>query len=154
MVVARINDGRLPILLEPKIVLKKNEVAHGSVNADLLKQVVKREYQGGYSGVSFRVMKGVRFHTGGVRGKSVIVGTELKTEDSGVLTLTSHRAVFAGARRTVEVQYPKLVGLEVFANGIKFNVSNRTNAVLFQVQDGEGQVVAAFVNAAAQKLLA
>jgi uncharacterized Zn finger protein (UPF0148 family) len=152
LVIARVNDGRLPVLSDPKILLKKNEVAHGSMNADLLKQVTVREYQGGYSGVSFRVMKGVRFHTGGVRGRSVVVGTEVKTDDTGVLTLTSHRAVFVGANRTVEVQYQKLIGMEVFSNGVKFNVSNRKNAILFQVESGE--VVAALVNAAAQKLLA
>jgi hypothetical protein len=152
LVIARVNDGRLPVLSDPKILLKKNEVAHGSMNAGLLKQVVLREYQGGYSGVSFRVMKGVRFHTGGVRGRSVAVGTEVKRDDTGVLTLTSHRAVFVGANRTVEVQYQKLVGMEVFSNGVKFNVSNRKNAILFQVESGE--IAAALVNAAAQRLIA
>lgn len=152
LAVARVNDGRLPTLPDPKILLKKNEIPHGSMNADLLKQVTTREYQGGYAGVSFRVMKGVRFHTGGVRGRSVVVGTELKTADTGEITLTSHRAVFVGANSTVEIQYQKLIGMEVFSDGIKFNVSNRKNAILMRVESGE--VVAALVNAAAQKLLA
>lgn len=71
MVVAHVNDGRLPVLPNVPIILKKDEQAHISVQADLLKEVILREYRGGYSGVSLRIAKGVRYHVGGARGRSV-----------------------------------------------------------------------------------
>src|SRR4051794_3611118 len=68
---ARMNAGRFEPVAAPSIFLKPNETDLLEVPAQLLKEVVHREMRGGYSGVSFRVAKGVRFHTGGYRGKSV-----------------------------------------------------------------------------------
>lgn len=151
LVVARVNDGRLPELPNPQIILKKNEVAHISANASLIKEVAVREYQGGYRGASFRIAKGVRYHVGGTRGRSVVVGTKLETEDVGILVATSKRAVFSGQRRTVEMPYSKLVNLNVFDDAIQFHLSNRKNPPMFQIDKGLGHVIAAVVNAACQE---
>lgn len=149
LMIARVNDGRLPIVDSSRIILKKDEVPHAEMYADLLKEVAIREYRGGYGGVSFRVTKGVRFHTGGFRGKPVTVGTRLETEDTGVLTVTSRRAVFTGNRASIEMPYSKLLALNVFNDGIQFHLSNRKKAPLFKLENG--QVIAAMVNAAMQK---
>ncbi|HLB43923.1 MAG TPA: hypothetical protein VJK49_00950, partial [Candidatus Limnocylindrales bacterium] len=66
--------------------------------------------------------------------------------DNGVLCLTSQRAVFKGIRQSVECLYAKLVGVNVFDDGIQFHVSNRKTATLVKVPDGH--LVAAVVNAA------
>ena len=69
-------------------------------------------YQGGYSGFSFRIMKGVRYHTGGSRGQ-FIPGEEKPTMiDNGTATVTDRRVVFQGAKATREWAYPKLIGIE------------------------------------------
>lgn len=149
LLIARVNDGRLTTVPSPQLMVKRGEVVHYEVPASLLKEVTMREYQGGYAGLSFRVAKGIRFNTGGVRGKSVIVGTELKVEDEGVLSMSSKRAVFLGSRKTVELPYSKLVNLHVFQDGIRFHQSNRQKAPIFLVPNGE--VVAAVVNAAFQR---
>ena len=146
--VARVNDGRLPTIDAPTLMTKKGEVVHMEMAATLLKEVAHREYRGGYSGVSFRVAKGVRFSTGGIRGHSVVVGTDLQPADEGILSITSHRAVFSGHAKTIEFAYAKLVNLDVLSDGIRFHVSNRQTAHLFQVESGEA--VAAAVNAAFQ----
>ncbi|APV43741.1 zinc-ribbon domain-containing protein [Dehalogenimonas formicexedens] len=146
--IARINDGRLPIINASNIVLKKNEIAHMAQRASLLKQVNITEYQGGYSGVSFRVMKGVRFSTGGVRGRRVVVGTKMQEDDSGSIVATSQRIVFLGDRKTIEVPYSKLISLEIFEDGIRVHASNRQSAPLFTLENGN--TFAAVVNRAAQ----
>lgn len=151
LLVARTNDGRMPVLSSPGVILKKDEVAHIEVNASLMKEVTVREWRGGYRGVSFRIARGVRYHVGGARGKSVVVGTELKEVDHGILTLTSKRSVFQGSKTTIEMPHTKLVNLQVFTDGVQFHMSNRKNPPLFQVESGD--VVAAVVNVAAQRLL-
>lgn len=151
LVVARVNDGRLPTVSEPHVMLKKGEVVHAETNAALLKEVTVREFRGGYRGVSFRVAKGVRFHTGGARGRSVVVGTKLQTEDEGILSVTSQRAVYTGARRTIEMPYTKLVNLNVFEDGIQFHLSNRKKPPMFKLEQGLGEAIAAVVNAASQE---
>jgi hypothetical protein len=151
LVIARVNDGRLGEIAQPQLMTKKGEVVHLETNANLMKEVAVREWRGGMSGVSFRIAKGVSYRTGAIRGKSVVVGTELQVADSGVLAVTSQRIAYMG-NKTIELSYAKLMNLDVFSDGIRVHVSNRQNAPLFKVDPGVGEVIAATVNAAMQKL--
>jgi hypothetical protein len=151
MAVARANDGRLSVIEDPKLMTKKNEVVHLETGAGLMKEVVLHEWRSGSSGFSFRVAKGVRYHVGGTRGRSVVVGTELQIEDTGVLSVTSQRAAFMGDRKTMEFPYAKLMGVEVFTDGITIRASNRQKTPLFKLEDNMGHVVAATLNAAVQR---
>ena len=63
--IARLNAGRFKSVPTPSIFLKPNETDFLEVSAQLLKEVVHRQTQGGYSGVSFRIAKGVRYNVGG-----------------------------------------------------------------------------------------
>jgi hypothetical protein len=146
-----VNDGRLGVIAEPHLITKKNEVVHLETNASLMKEVAKREFRAGTTGVSFRIAKGVTWRTGAIRGKSVVVGTELQAADSGVLAVTSERLAYMGGK-TIELPYAKLMNLEVFSDGVRVHASNRQNAPLFKVEHGVGEVIAATVNAAMQKL--
>ena len=150
LVVARVNDGRLPEVTDPHLLTKKGEVVHLETAATLIKEVAVREYRGGYSGVSIRIAKGVRYNTGATRGRSVVVGTKLEAADVGVLSVTSTRAVYVGTSRTTEFAYSKLVSLDAFTDGLRFHVTNRQNASLFRLESGD--VVVATINAAMQRL--
>jgi hypothetical protein len=153
-VVARANAGHLPGPLPPgdyALLAKPGEVVYMETPAQLLKEVTKREYKAGYQGASFRIAKGVRYHTGGARGHSVVVGTELQTADTGILSVSSDRAVFLGDRSTIDMPYTKFAGLHVYTDGLRFNLSNRKTAPLLRVPNGE--VVAAVINGAAQEAL-
>lgn len=78
-----------------------------------------REYVGGSSGVSFRVMKGVWVHTGAHRGYSVpheytylgIVGT-------GSLILTNKNVYFAGGEKSISLPYSKIVSCRYSSDGV------------------------------------
>jgi hypothetical protein len=149
MVVAKVNDGRLPEIDDPYLMTKRGEIVHAEAPASLLKEVVKRQMRAGYGGVSFRITKGVRFHTGLARGHSVVTGTEIQVADRGVLSVSSKRVVFSGQRSTIEVPYTKLVGLNVFENAVQLNASNRKNVPVFQLEAAEP--IAATINAAVQR---
>jgi hypothetical protein len=115
-----------------------------------MKEVTIREWQAGSVGISVPLgERGIRVRVGGTRGRNVVVGTELQVADTGVLWITSRRAIFTGARKTVEMQFVKLANLTVFENGVQFHVTNRQTPSLFTVRNGE--VVAAVVNAAVQR---
>lgn len=150
LAIAKANDGRLDAIENTHVMTKKNEVVHLEMTAALMKEMVKREFRGGSRGVSFRIAPGVRYRVGAFRGHSVIVGTELKVADNGVLAVTSSRIVFLGTRKTMDVPLPKLVGLDVLDDGVRLHASNRQNAPLFRLENGH--VVAATVNAAIQHL--
>jgi hypothetical protein len=150
--IAMVNDGRLPVATSTRLILKKGEVLHLEEPASLLKEIVQREYRGGSQGVSFRIAKGVYYRVGAQRGQMVEVGRSWQPDDSGVVSVTSHRMVFAGSRRSVEMAYAKLLSLNVFTDAIQVHVSNRQNPTTMQVTNGP--MIAAAVNAAMQRLLA
>lgn len=152
MVVARVNDGRLPVLdaADVRIRLTAGELCHLTTNASLMKWEAVKEWQGRNNGFSFRVAKGVYYRTGQTRGHIVTTGQKLAIEDTGVLTVTSKRAVFTGSRKALEFDYRKLLDIEVFSDGIKLAVSNRQNPSLMRT-DAAGDTVAAVINAAAGK---
>jgi hypothetical protein len=152
MLIASVNDGRLPdVTSQAQIMLKPGEKVHHVDAVSLMKEVTLREFRGGSHGVSIPIVKGVRFRTGSFRGRSVVVGSKLQVADQGGLWLTSLRAVFAGQRKTIELPYAKLANLNVFTDGISFNMTNRQSVPLFKVPNG--QVVAAIINSAAQRAM-
>jgi hypothetical protein len=151
LVIAKANDGRLPIIETPQLIPKKNEVVHFEMPAALMKEVTLREWRGGYSGVSFPIAKGLRYRTGSSRGHSVVVGTEMQVEDTGMFTITSQRIAYLGARKTIEVPYTKLMNIDVFTDGVRIHASNRQKAPLFTVEEGMGDAIAATLNAAMKR---
>lgn len=147
--VAKLNDGRLPTMDSAHLIAKKGEVVHLETTAALLKEVAVREFRGGSQGVSFRVAKGVRYRVGAMRGHMVTVSTQMQVADTGVLSITSQRGAFLGNRKTIDMPYSKLIGMELFSDGVRFSLSNRQTAPLFRVSCSP-DVLGALLNAAIQ----
>jgi hypothetical protein len=111
------------------LMLKRNERAFWTVTGAGLVEPRRGagHWQGGYSGFSFRVAKGVRYHVGGTRGQ-YIQGQEAPTViDTGTTTITDQRVVFQGTRQTREWAYTKLLGYQHFDSPpwTAIQVSNR-----------------------------
>ena len=149
-VIARVNDGRMPELHTSQLITKKGEHVHLETDASLLKEVTDREYRGGYSGLSFSIVRGMRYHIGGTRGHSVVTGTHSEPTDTGILSVSSLRAVFLGRQTSIEMPFSKLLNMTVFTDGIQFHLSNRKAAPKFKVESGD--VIAAVVSGAVQRL--
>lgn len=118
------------------LVLKRNEHAFWTLTGAGLVESRRGpgHYQGGYSGFSFRVAKGVRYHVGGTRGHYV-QGPEAPTViDTGTATITDQRLVFQGAKQSREWAFAKLLGYQHFDSPpwTAIQVSNRqkTSGVL------------------------
>ena len=70
------------------------------------------QWVGGYSGVSFRVMKGVSYHIGGSRGQYV-PGPEIPTPTAvGTATITNQRITFQSGQQAREFHFSKLIGYQ------------------------------------------
>lgn len=142
LVIAGLNDGRLPAVDVP-IMTKPGETGRATFAVSLMKEVAIRELRGGSQGVSIRIAKGVSYRTGQIRARSVVIGTQLQVQDTGVLSITNQRAVFAGNQRTLEFRFDKLVGMEQFKDGLRLNVSNRQLASLFKFTPPSSPLIAA-----------
>jgi hypothetical protein len=155
LVIATVNDGRLAEIPDPQVILKRSEVVHLEVQAELLKEVAVREFRGGSQGVSIPIAKGVRYRVGAMRGRVVTVGSQMTVQDTGTLSVTSQRVAYLGSAKSSEILYTKLMGIEAFTDGIRLQASNRQNALLFRFAQGvSGDAVAATINAAVQRSLA
>jgi hypothetical protein len=148
--VAKLNDGRLPVADQPRLIAKRGEVVHAETSGALMHEVAVRGWRGRSQGFSFRVAKGVRYRVGSTRGHMVNIGTQLQIADTGFLCVTNQRAAFLGERKTVDMPYTKLMGMNVFADAISFSLSNRQNTPLIKVTIST-DVLAALLNAAMQE---
>jgi hypothetical protein len=146
MIVARVNDGRPPVVRgSGHVILRRGEIAHIDLAASLMKEQVIREYRGRSSGVSVPIGFGMRYRTGSSRGRSVVIGTELVAADSGRLLVTNRRVSFIGQRKTLEFRYDRMAALEEFRDGLRLSVSNRQAASLFKLPRGSSPVIASAV---------
>ncbi|MCX6388453.1 MAG: hypothetical protein NTX07_06960 [Solirubrobacterales bacterium] len=146
---ARANTGRLEPRDEHELIAKGGEEVYLEVVASLTKEVTVKEFKAGYAGVSYKISKNMRVNTGGTRGRMVPVGTEIQVEDVGIMSITNQRVVFMGSKKTQEFLYTKLVGINMFEEGLTLGVSNRQASSSFQVD--HPQLVAATVNSAASR---
>src|SRR5437764_854201 len=118
------------------LVLRRNERAFFTLNgAGLLEpRRGQGQWMGGYSGFSFRIAKGVRYHIGGTRGHYEPGAEQPTAIDTGTATITDQRVVFQGAKQTREWAFTKLLGYQHFDSPpwTAIQVSNRqkTSAVL------------------------
>lgn len=80
---------------------------------------VRKTYGGG-GGPSFRVAKGVYIRTGAFASRSES-HEEIRSIDSGTLSLTNKRLVFAGQKRTKSINLGKIVSIKPFKDGISIN---------------------------------
>lgn len=95
-------------------VTKRGESVYGTFpNCQLIE--VKRgagSYQGGYSGFSFRVARGISYRVGGSRGTYVPGAEELKITDEGTAVVSSKRVVFQGGMNSREWAFSKLLSIQ------------------------------------------
>lgn len=148
LLIARVNDGRMPVIPDPHLLAKPGERVHLETEAVLMKEVTVRQWQG--HGISVPIVKGVRYRVS--RGQMKAVGTRIEAADAGLISVTDRRVVFSGQKKTQESLYAKLNSLQVYADAISLGVSNRQNVSTYRLLSTSGEVVAAIINAAMQRI--
>ena len=77
-----------------------------------------KEYGGRRSGWSFRVMKGVTYHTGGTKIKP-IEHSYMDNKGMGTLYITNKHIIFQGATAAQKIPYAKMIGVTPYSDGIE-----------------------------------
>ena len=90
-------------------------------------------YQGANVGVSVPLFGRVRANVGGSQGELVKKPEELTIVDTGVLTFTSERVVFAGQRQTREWTFDKILNIDVGPNGDSITLSSSNKQTTSQL---------------------
>jgi len=122
--ITAVREGQIPPLNAAalgSIVPKKGERLVATIPGVTLSEPRSvRETHGGGAGPSFRVAKGVYIRAGGFASRSEF-HEEIRSIDSGTLTLTDRRLVFAGQKRTKNINLGKIVSIKPFKDGIAIN---------------------------------
>jgi len=105
-------EGNIPFNLQ-----KNEKIIWLFRNVAYYEQKTKREYVGGYQGVSVRIAKGLYYRTGGFKGRPV-ERTETVYVDTGLLGVTNKQIYFAGGRKNFRMRYDKIVSFTPYSDGI------------------------------------
>jgi hypothetical protein len=107
VIIAGVNAGRLPGAKPPyHILVKPGEEVLIEAPVSMLKEVADLAWQGGFSGFSFPIIRGVYYGVGQTRGHIQQVGTKLVVTDAGWLSVTSTRIIFSGKTSTERFTTP------------------------------------------------
>jgi hypothetical protein len=111
---ARSGTGFHPEQIGSSFVTKRGESLFGAFNGCRLIEVKRGAgtYQGGYSGFSFRVSRGISYHVGGSRGTFVQGSEQLQITDEGEAVVTNKRVVFQGGLNSREWAFNKLISVQ------------------------------------------
>ncbi len=119
----------LPHCQPNNIILQKGEVAHIEIPAQLLEErVTSRTMQGGSKGVSLRVIKGVSFHVGKVKGSYHSTRNIIPVSD-GRFVITNQRLIFSGDRKSVNGLISKLLDFQIYSDALQFSLTNRQKPI-------------------------
>lgn len=83
----------------------------------LYEERTRTRFEGGSTGVSVRVAKGVYLRQSAFRGHPVST-TELTYIDDGLLALTTKHLYFAGGRKSYRTPYAKIVSFQSYNDGL------------------------------------
>lgn len=101
-------------------------------------KTVGRRYQGGGSGVSIRVTKGMSFRVGGGSGYSMPVMDIVPVTD-GHLVVTTQRLVFNGHLQSWADPLAKIIGFQGYSDAIQYSVTGRTKPRILKLGPGTRQ---------------
>lgn len=107
-----IEGGNLPFNLQ-----KDEKLVWVFLDVQYYEQKTSRHYEGGSSGVSIRVVKGLYFRTSGFKAHPVDT-TENVHVGTGILAVTNKHLYFAGAAKSFRIPFNKIISFVPFVDGI------------------------------------
>jgi hypothetical protein len=118
-----IGQGNIPSVSVPGLILHKGEVAYWSEPGAIIEdRVVKQEYVGESSGMSFRLAKAVSYRTGGFHGH-IETEKEAVPASRGSLILTNQRIIFHGDNQSFDAPWQQMLAIDFFRNGLRLSRS-------------------------------
>ncbi len=121
-ILRELDDGKTPDRVHVQglsIVLQKDEKIVWLFQGVQYFTIKNRtQYVGGSQGVSIRIMKGVYYRVGAMKGERVQT-PEMKLEDTGELVFTNKNVVFHGSLRSTRIPLKKVVSIDPYSDGVR-----------------------------------
>lgn len=133
-ILSDIQAGKQPrYSINAPIILAKGENALWCYNhVTMYQEKIRREHVGSINTVSFRIMKGVTYRTGGFRGHPVET-SYMENMGLGSLYVTNKNIIFMGQTRSIKVPYNKIIGINPYSDGMEVQRDgNNVKRLVFQ----------------------
>lgn len=124
-------DGAVPFNLQ-----RSETLVWVFPNTTLYEERTRRQYVGGYSGVSVRIARGLYYRTGAFKGHPVDTSF-LQRIDSGALGLTDKHLYFHGGAKGFRLPYKKIASFDAHEDGITVQ-KEAVSAKPLILQTGDG----------------
>lgn len=85
-------------------------------------------YEGGSSGWSFRVFKGVNYRIGKMKGRPIRENVQEAT--NGILYLTNKRVIFVAKSNGFDKRIGQITAVVPFSNALSIQIGNNTYSLL------------------------
>lgn len=105
-------------IIAPIILGKKESVLWTYNGVSLYQEKITKEWVGRSRGMSFRVMKGVYYHTGGSKGHPV-EHSSMEHQGTGSLFVTNKNLIFYSQTKGLKIPFNKIVGITPYSDGIE-----------------------------------
>lgn len=134
-----IRGGELPEINAVGLVKKRGEIVHWAQPAGLIEnKVTRKKWEGGSSGVSIRLMRGVTWRVGATRGHFVPVEETLMTS-VGWLLISNQRTIFRGDRKSFQFDLDQLLEYGFYQDGMRITPERGATQTL-RFTDGNADV--------------
>jgi len=144
-ILTEIEQGNLPEIELNDLARKKGEISHWSEPGSLIEErVVRRGYQGGSHGVSFRIMKGVSYRIGAHRGKLVSEKANVAVSE-GELIITNLRVAFRGDQKSFNLLLSKVLDVDLFSDAIRITGETGKPRLIQFGREGNADIVGMLV---------
>lgn len=101
------------------IILGKNESILWTYNrVSLYQERITKEWVGRSHGMSFRVMKGVYYRVGGMKGQP-IEHSSMEFQGNGTLYVTNKNLFFYSPMKSAKIPFNKIIGITPYSDGIE-----------------------------------
>ena len=105
-------------VVAPIILGKKESILWAYNDVNLYQEKIQREWVGRSGGFSFRIMKGVYYRTGGMKGHPV-EHSSMELQGTGTLYITNKNLIFHSSSKGVKIPFNKMVGINPYSDGIE-----------------------------------
>lgn len=109
----------------PIILGKKENVLWAYNGVSAYQEKITKEYVGRSGGLSFRVMKGVYYRTGRMKGHPV-EHSSMELQGTGTLYVTNKNLVFYSETKSLKIPFNKIVGITPYSDGIEIHRDGAT----------------------------
>lgn len=132
---AGIYNNRVVLANVPFNFMKSEKIIYAFPNISISEIKTVHEYQAGSRGMSFKIMKGVYYHTGGTKGQR-IEKQELKRLGYSDVAITNKYLYFQANNNAMRVKHDKIVSIIPDEDGVTvFRDGARANPLYFRFDD-------------------